>query len=407
VSNGHRRTQQDPLALFSSESKQEGAASAQEPEAVPPPGANEIDALIDAVSIGERFTDADRPGRTSPASSRGPRRNRVLRGPWALPSFRSAPLRWIVAPLVAFALGAAAVTWMLHVWQRSGSELDPAGAGERAGAIERGTVPESPPAAPARNGLADAQPDTARSDDAVPPIVVAPSAPAESPVQIGTANDRAAAAVTALPGVGPAAPPPAAAAPAPAPSPIPTTTPAAVPNAFGPPLPSPRTPESVMPPATAVLTPPEAPLSSALTNGLPAVPVEYAAPSAAVSLRSRALEEGAVLQTLQNYERAYEAMNVMATAKVWPSVDRRALARAFTTLKSQGLTFESCEVSVSDTSATAHCRGTVEFVRKVGNPVPLTAPQEWRFTMRKFGTDWMIEDVAASQASPASAREPS
>ena len=105
------------------------------------------------------------------------------------------------------------------------------------------------------------------------------------------------------------------------------------------------------------------------------------------------------MQTLNDYAMAYEAMNVLATARVWPSVDRRALARAFTTLKSQELTFESCSVSVAESSATAHCRGTVQFVRKVGNPVPLTAPQEWLFRMRKFGDDWMIEDVAASQSS--------
>ena len=92
-------------------------------------------------------------------------------------------------------------------------------------------------------------------------------------------------------------------------------------------------------------------------------------------------------------------MDVLETARVWPSVDRRALARAFTTLKSQDLTFESCAVSVTESSATAHCRGTVQFVRKVGSPEPLIAPQEWLFSMRKFGDDWMIENVAASRSS--------
>jgi hypothetical protein len=111
------------------------------------------------------------------------------------------------------------------------------------------------------------------------------------------------------------------------------------------------------------------------------------------------LEKSSVLRTLHEYAEAYGSLNVLATAKVWPSVDRRALARAFTTLKSQDVTFESCIVSMAESSATAHCRGNVEFVRRVGNPVPLIAPQEWLFRMRKFGNDWMIEDVAASQSS--------
>jgi hypothetical protein len=111
------------------------------------------------------------------------------------------------------------------------------------------------------------------------------------------------------------------------------------------------------------------------------------------------LERDAVLRTLRDYAEAYGSLSVQETARVWPSVDRRALARAFTTLKSQGLKFESCTVDVAESSATAHCRGTVEFVRKVGTHEPLTVPQEWLFKMRKFGNDWMIENVVASQSS--------
>jgi hypothetical protein len=44
------------------------------------------------------------------------------------------------------------------------------------------------------------------------------------------------------------------------------------------------------------------------------------------------------------------------------------LARAFSTLKSQELALESCEVAIADTNATTRCRGTVEYVRKIGNP---------------------------------------
>jgi hypothetical protein len=110
-----------------------------------------------------------------------------------------------------------------------------------------------------------------------------------------------------------------------------------------------------------------------------------------------AAEENAVRRTLHSYEAAYEGLNVAATAAVWPSVDRRALSRAFDTLKSQGLDFQSCAISVADSRATANCRGTLQFVRKVGNSEPLIADQQWVFKMRRLGADWKIDEVSASQ----------
>jgi hypothetical protein len=117
------------------------------------------------------------------------------------------------------------------------------------------------------------------------------------------------------------------------------------------------------------------------------------------------LQELGVRQALDSYERAYEHLDVAATAAVWPSVDRRALARAFETLKFQGVTFTNCAITVADANATARCRGTLEIIRKVGNSMPLTANQEWLFKMRRFGAEWKIDDVAASQSStPATPR---
>ncbi len=110
-----------------------------------------------------------------------------------------------------------------------------------------------------------------------------------------------------------------------------------------------------------------------------------------------AAEEYAVRRTLHSYEEAYEGLDVAATAAVWPSVDRRALSRAFDTLKSQGLDFQSCVISVADSRATANCRGTLQFVRKVGNSAPLTADQQWVFKMRRLGAEWKIDEVSASQ----------
>ena len=111
-----------------------------------------------------------------------------------------------------------------------------------------------------------------------------------------------------------------------------------------------------------------------------------------------AAEEYAVRRALHTYEEASEELDVAATANVWPTVDRGALTRAFATLKSQGLDFRTCSITVNDARAVANCRGTVQYVRKVGNSIPLTSEQLWVFKMRRFGADWKIDEVSASPA---------
>lgn len=123
----------------------------------------------------------------------------------------------------------------------------------------------------------------------------------------------------------------------------------------------------------------------------------------APSPSTAAVQEYAVRRALTSYEKAYEDLDVAATAAVWPSVDRRALARAFDTLTSQGLDFKSCAITVLEATATARCRGTLQIVRKIGNSMPLTAEQEWVFTMRRAGAEWQIDRVAASQVSGSAA----
>jgi hypothetical protein len=116
-----------------------------------------------------------------------------------------------------------------------------------------------------------------------------------------------------------------------------------------------------------------------------------------------AAEAASVRGTLDQYVEAYAQMNVRATAEVWPSVDRSALARAFDTLKSQGLAFDTCKIDVADTTAVARCSGSVQFVRKVGSTAPRIEQQEWLFKMRKLGTEWKIDGVTASRHPAAAA----
>lgn len=108
-----------------------------------------------------------------------------------------------------------------------------------------------------------------------------------------------------------------------------------------------------------------------------------------------AAEETAVLGTVQEYERAFEQLDVNATAELWPSVDRRALGRAFSALKSQELALESCAVVLADTTATVRCHGTSQYVVKIGGAGARTGRFEWIFRMRKLGNLWKIDGLTA------------
>jgi hypothetical protein len=112
---------------------------------------------------------------------------------------------------------------------------------------------------------------------------------------------------------------------------------------------------------------------------------------------TRISDTDAVRQILRQFESAYEELDVVAAEKVWPSVDRRALARAFNSIRSQGLTFEKCDIRVAHLSATALCHGAIQFVPKVGSTVPFVAQQTWLFRMRKSDAAWKITDVSASR----------
>jgi hypothetical protein len=109
-------------------------------------------------------------------------------------------------------------------------------------------------------------------------------------------------------------------------------------------------------------------------------------------------DEGGVREALRTFRAAYERLDVDGATEIWPSVDRRALARAFDGLQSQSIEFERCDIAVTGAEATADCRGRIAVIRKVGNPVPLTADQRWLFTMRRQGPDWRIAAVVSSQS---------
>jgi CheY-like chemotaxis protein len=101
-------------------------------------------------------------------------------------------------------------------------------------------------------------------------------------------------------------------------------------------------------------------------------------------------DERGIYQVLQQYERAYERLDVNAARAVWPSLDARALARAFDGLKAQALEFSHCRVAFELSEATAVCGGSASYVPRVGRQAARTEPRQWTFRLRKVDQDWLI-----------------
>lgn len=100
-----------------------------------------------------------------------------------------------------------------------------------------------------------------------------------------------------------------------------------------------------------------------------------------------------VLEVLQRYRAAYDALDAASAHAVWPSVDTAALARAFGDLSSQQLRFANCGVDVRGGVAQATCSGTARYVPRVGGRQPREEARTWTFALRKNGPQWVIESA--------------
>jgi hypothetical protein len=108
---------------------------------------------------------------------------------------------------------------------------------------------------------------------------------------------------------------------------------------------------------------------------------------------ARAVDEGAVKAVLERYRTAYSTLDANGARGVWPSVDVRALTRAFDQMESQAIRFDRCDVAVSDNRANATCSGDASYVPKVGNRSTRTTSRQWNFELRRNGDRWIISEV--------------
>ena len=96
---------------------------------------------------------------------------------------------------------------------------------------------------------------------------------------------------------------------------------------------------------------------------------------------------------LDRYRAGYSTLNVGAVASAWPSVNARALERAFGQLESQRFDFSNCRIDVNGVQAQAACSGTASFVPKVGDRSPRSERRQWTFTLVRVSDGWVIRRV--------------
>jgi len=164
-------------------------------------------------------------------------------------------------------------------------------------------------------------------------------------------------------------------------------------------VPRPRTAEPVPVPEPAV-----APLVSSptLPASLPVQPSPVAVPApppraeaSAAPLPRIPAPETAIQTVLTQYRIAYRELDAGAARAVWPSVDAKALRKAFDRLEQQDLIFNSCQIAIDDVRAVASCHGSAWYVPRVGNRDPHDDQRQWEFKLSKVDEVWLIDTVSA------------
>ncbi len=131
-------------------------------------------------------------------------------------------------------------------------------------------------------------------------------------------------------------------------------------------------------------------------------PTPTLAPPSAPEPRPAAVvrnDDAGVRRTIEAYRSAFDRLDAAAASAVVPSLDAKALARAFNGLASQRLDFERCDVAVDASASTARatCVGRAASVPKVGSSKPRVDPRRWSFALERRGDQWQITNAQVAQ----------
>jgi len=138
-----------------------------------------------------------------------------------------------------------------------------------------------------------------------------------------------------------------------------------------------------------------APISDAMPAVNTASVTSTPGPSAPVAPAAPLRDERLAIRTaLNRYEAAYNRLDVEAVHSVWPTLDQRALARAFDSLTAQRVSLQNCSVDVDGSTARANCSGNAAWTPKIGGG-ERSAARKWMFDLNESDGAWRIVHVQA------------
>jgi len=105
-------------------------------------------------------------------------------------------------------------------------------------------------------------------------------------------------------------------------------------------------------------------------------------------------EVNSIRRVVDQYVNAFNSLDEQAALTIWPSLDERALTKAFSELAEQELTLEACQVDSTGTRAAVFCHGRLRYVPKIGRQSSRTREGRWTFRLRNTDETWTIESVA-------------
>jgi hypothetical protein len=125
---------------------------------------------------------------------------------------------------------------------------------------------------------------------------------------------------------------------------------------------------------------------------IPDVVASTASPAVLAASRSATVvppQEPLIRNALARYAAAYTDLDVDAAERVWPSVNRTALGRAFASLESQRVSLGDCRIGIDGNAAHASCDGSATWTPKIGGGAHTDA-RSWSFDLEKASAGWQI-----------------
>ena len=142
------------------------------------------------------------------------------------------------------------------------------------------------------------------------------------------------------------------------------------------------------------------PKPSPLINPGPTPPAPPSLPAPVLSVAASApivSDEIVIRSLLDRYRGAYERLDAEAARMVWPTVDVRGLAQAFSDLDSQSMRFDNCRIDIDGARGVATCRGEATYAARAGDRSIRAQTGTWTFELSKSGGDWTIGSVQHPQ----------